>query len=87
MQEMRKITRLQIGEGLSIRLTFDDGSTRAFDLAPLLKKGGVYSPLARTDYFKSARVAPDGRYVEWPDGLDLCADALWIEGVPTHESA
>ena len=83
MQDMRKITRLELGEGLSLRLTFDDGSTRAFDLKPLVKQGGVNSPLAKDEYFKSVRVALDGKNVEWPDGLELCADALWIDGVPT----
>jgi len=87
MEEMHRITRLEVGGKLSLRLTFDDGSTRVFNLAPLVKKGGVYAALSRSDYPRSVRVAPDGRYIEWPDGLDLCADALWMEGAPVREPA
>lgn len=57
------------------------------DCAPLVKKGGVYAPLAAAEYFKSVKTAPDRRYIEWPDGLDLCADALWLEGAPAREPA
>lgn len=87
MEEMRKITRLELGNELALRLTFDDGSTRVFNMAPLVKKGGVYAPLSRAEYFMSVKVATNGRYVEWPNGLDLCADALWLDGVPAHEVA
>ena len=82
MEATRKITRLEVCNGLALRLTFDDGSTRVFNLAPLVTKGGVYAPLTKAEYFNSVKVAADGRYVEWPNGLDLCADALWLDGVP-----
>lgn len=85
--DIRRITRLEFDGELRLRLTFDDGSRRDVDLAPLVRKGGVFAPLARPENFRAARAAADGRYIEWPGGPDLCADALWLEGVPARETA
>ena len=87
MEQPHKITRLEVTGELSLRLTFNDGADRVVSFAPLVKKGGVYAPLSGKDYFKSVRIAPDGRYIEWPSGLDLCADALWLEGASARETA
>lgn len=85
MDALHKITQLEFGADLSLRLTFEDGSAKTFSLAPLVRKGGVYAPLAQASEFRAAKIAPDGRYVEWPNGVDLCADALYIDGIPAHD--
>jgi hypothetical protein len=54
------------------------------DVRPLIEKGGVFAPLADRTLFAKVRLGDDGRYVEWPGELDLCADALWLEG---HKNA
>lgn len=86
MDAVHKITRLEFGADLSLRLTFEDGSAKTFSLAPLVRKGGVFAPLAQAAEFRAAKIAPDGRYVEWPNGVDLCADALYLEGIPAPSS-
>lgn len=60
-------------------LRFSDGTHGVLDLGPHLAAGGVFAPLRNPDEFMALRLARRGRSLEWPCGVDLCADALWME--------
>jgi hypothetical protein len=49
------------------------------DFAPVAKRGGVFTKLSDPQYFAQVRITDRGRAIEWPDELDFCADALWLE--------
>jgi hypothetical protein len=63
-----------------LRLTYADDSTVEIDFAPLIQQGGVYASLADPSFFAQVRIGAGGRFIEWPNGLDFCADALWRQG-------
>jgi hypothetical protein len=64
-------------EGHLLHLTFSDGRKGVVDLSDLIATGGVFAALEDGDTFASVRVAESGRWIEWPNGVDLCADALY----------
>ena len=59
----------------TLRLTFDDGSERAVDLADELW-GVMCEPLRDPAFFGQVRVDPELRTVVWPNGFDLDPDVL-----------
>lgn len=61
-----------------LRIHFDNGETKLFDVKPYIK-GEWYGELSDKDYFR--RVAADGYSVQWPDGQDLCPDEIYYNGV------
>ena len=60
-----------------LRLRFADGCEGILDLTGLINKNGVYTKLRDDNAFTRVRVGPNGRWVEWPQDIDLCADALY----------
>jgi hypothetical protein len=78
------VTRVQTLDDSRLYLEFDNGETRVFDVGPYIK-GSWYGRLADAAYF--ARAAANGYSVEWPDGQDLCPDALYYDSVPVEQSA
>jgi hypothetical protein len=64
-------------------LTGEDRSVAEVRLDDLVGRG-MFAPLADPDVFARAHVSADGYAVEWGDGLDLCADSLWMRA---HDQA
>ncbi|MEX2153957.1 MAG: DUF2442 domain-containing protein [Gemmatimonadaceae bacterium] len=61
--------------GYKIHLTFNDGSEKTLDFRPWLKKGPVFKPLEKLEYFK--RFFLDGGTVAWPNGADMAPEVLY----------
>ncbi len=76
---MHKIIRLLPEKPYKLRITYDNGKTVVFDASPLVKMDGIFTDLADFQQFAAAKVRENGRGVEWPNGADLCADAIWYE--------
>jgi hypothetical protein len=62
-----------------IEALFENGERRIFDLKPYLNRG-VFARLQKPGLFQAARVVAGS--VEWPGGLDLSYDTLYVEGQP-----
>ncbi len=75
---LQTIVRVAPEAGQPIRLTYANGHTVTVGLAPLIRQEGVFTVLANPIVFERVRVGERGRYIEWPGGPDLCADALWL---------
>jgi len=73
------IANVQVLDGCRLRLDFTDGTFGTVDLCPHIEAGGVFSPMADHKVFSAVRLTRGGRSLEWPCGVDLCADALWME--------
>jgi hypothetical protein len=73
---MERIVKVQVLKGFSLRLTFDDGFVRTVDLEPLMA-GPVFVPLRDRRRFREVRVNEKFGCIEWPNGVDLCPDALY----------
>ena len=57
-----------------ISVKFDNGEEKKFDVKPYIK-GDWYGQLRDAAYFKA--VTTDGYTVTWPNGQDICPDALY----------
>ncbi|MDO4493436.1 MAG: DUF2442 domain-containing protein [Clostridia bacterium] len=73
------VTAVRAEQNHSLRLTFDNGEVKRFDVTPYIR-GEWYSALADEAYFNMAFA--NGYTVEWPDGQDLCPDELYHNSVP-----
>ena len=61
-----------------LRLVFDNGEVRFFDLEPYLDKG-VFRELQDKKLFAKARVVAGS--IEWPGEIDLSHDTLFVKSV------
>lgn len=62
-----------------LELLFENGEHRVFDLRPYLHRG-VFVHLRDLATFRAACVIAGS--VEWPGGLDLSYDTLYLESQP-----
>ena len=77
---MLKITDVKPEGGLKIKITYSNSRAIMIDLTSRVKKGGVFAPLVDPTFFDQVKIGRNGRFLEWPGEIDLCADALWFEG-------
>jgi hypothetical protein len=61
------------------QVVFENGECRIFDVKPYLQRG-VFVRLQNHAVFQAARVVAGS--VEWPGGLDLSYDTLYVESQP-----
>jgi hypothetical protein len=71
------ITKAQALDGFRLSLAFSDGVTGVVDLSRHAGRG-VFRAWQQPGFFDRVSVTDDGA-VEWPGGLDLCPDALYLE--------
>lgn len=73
---MTRVTNVNVLGNYGLEITFSDGMTGVIDLSPLITQG-VFASLADPQEFARAFVDPVARTVAWPNGIDLCPDALY----------
>ncbi|MBQ7588894.1 MAG: DUF2442 domain-containing protein [Lachnospiraceae bacterium] len=71
-------TMVEPGKDYVIRVTFDNGEIKTFDVKPYIK-GSWYGMLKDEAYF--SRVKTDGFTVVWPEGQDICPDELYENSI------
>ena len=71
-----RIVKVDVRDGYSLELAFDDGTRGAIDLADLAGRGVFAAWLDRAEFAK-VEVGSGGE-LAWPCGVDLCADALYL---------
>lgn len=86
---MRTITDARPLPDYRVRLTYSDGSIVFYNVGPLINQGGVFAVLRDIEVFNRVEVGERGRYLSWPNEIDLCADALWLEAnhLPNENAA
>ncbi len=61
----------------TVTVIWSDGVTAAVDLAPVVVKGNVLTPMEDADYFVGRmRITTDKLGLEWPNRVDFSADGL-----------
>jgi hypothetical protein len=60
----------------SLKLSFNDGTTKSVNVQPLLT-GPVFEPLRDPQYFARAALDPVCGTVVWPNGADFAPEALY----------
>lgn len=76
-----RITAVSAHDSHILLLTFTNGETRRFDIAPYLGYA-AFEPLRQISFFKLAR-AGHGT-VTWPNDIDFDPDTLYLEGQPVE---
>ena len=67
--------------GHRLRLHYEDGSARVFDVSPFLDRG-IFAALRDPEVFATARAAYGG--VEWSGGQSLSPDTLFLKSTPAE---
>lgn len=89
----KKITAVRANENFTLTLDFDNGESRLFDCAPLLKPGTVFEPFIKLENFKRVYLDEDhcvswdidpnvDSKVVWSNKVDICPDGCYIDSVP-----
>jgi hypothetical protein len=73
---MQKIVNVRIEPGYQLHLSFDDGASGTLDLRDWIEGGGVFEQLRDPAAFARVHIGGGGRFLEWPNEIDVCADAL-----------
>lgn len=76
MDRIPHVLSAEVRGPYSLRLTFDDGSTKRVNLRPYLN-GPVFEPVLDPGYF--ARVLVDSQLgtIVWPNGADFAPETLY----------
>ncbi len=77
---LNHIKSIQAEPEYHLQLIYEDGKVISADFQPIINRGGVFSPLADPEFFRSAALDAQGRAVVWPGELEFCADALRLQG-------
>lgn len=65
-----------------LAVTFYDGTTKFYDMSPLISQNPAFSLLKNEVFFRAVQVDAGGYGVFWNDDIDLACDELWIAGTP-----
>lgn len=76
MPDILRITELQQVGTYSLKVTFNDGTTKRVNVRPLLW-GEVFKPLRDPDRFSEVYLDEETGTVAWPSGADLAPEALY----------
>ena len=70
-------------ENHRLRLRFEDGLERIFDVSPYLEDD-YFSSLRSPAVFNTVRI--NGLTVEWMGGIDICPDELYLNSHPVENA-
>lgn len=79
-----RVKSVQPLDNYMLRLTFADGEIKIFDVKPFLERG-LFTQLKDENLFRSVHVSLDT--VEWANGVDICPELMYEEGIPLNEPA
>ena len=65
---------------LRLSVLFSDGTTKTYDVAPLLNRFPAFGVLSDEALFSSVEVDAGGYGIVWNDDVDLSCDELWENG-------
>ena len=80
------VNSVELLDGYSLRLEFNDGSVRDVDLSTELH-GVVFEPLRDPALFRRVAVNPETGTIEWPNGADFAPEFLHESGTPARQPA
>ena len=77
------VTSVRALDDYQLDVSFDNGERRLFDVKPFLSRG-IFVRLREPSLFKAVRAVAGS--VEWPGGLDLSYETLYVESEPIREA-
>lgn len=87
-ERLRRIEAVRAEAGHRLRVRWTDGPEAEIDFRPFLRRR-AFRALADERVFEQVRVGDWGHSVEWPSGVEVGADSLWLETLSAtgHEDA
>ena len=76
-----KVKNITALPGLKLSVQFTNGTTKIYDVAPLLDRFAAFEPLQDEKLFSNVEVDTGGYGVVWNDDIDLSCDELWNNGI------
>jgi Protein of unknown function (DUF2442) len=79
---LHTIKKVEYLEDYKLKLTFNDKKKKIVDLKKYKTKSedSVFYPFNDLDFFKSVKLDKRLGTIVWPNGVDLCPDALYARG-------
>lgn len=75
-----KISEVEsIGE-FNLKIKFENGITKVYDLKPLFNKWEKFKELKNNDLFKNMKIDTGGYGIIWNDDIDLSCNELYENG-------
>ena len=82
-----KVRKVEPMAGLNLRVQFENGTVKKYDVNPLLVKWPVFRSLELLPgLFDCVRVDAGGYGVVWNDDIDLSCNELWEHGAEVKPS-
>ena len=79
--KFHKIKDVSALTGLKLSVQFTNGTTKIYDVAPLMRRFSAFKLLKDESLFREVEVNQGGYGIIWNDDLDLSCDELWENGV------
>jgi hypothetical protein len=76
-----KIKDVSALSGMKLAVQFVNGTTKIYDVGPLLNRFEAFSALENPELFEAVEVDTGGYGIIWNDDIDLSCDELWGNGV------
>ena len=73
------VTAVRPLENYKLELMFENAEKRVFDVAPYLDTG-VFTKLKDKAVFARVKISLDS--IEWPEGIDLDPEVLYMDSCP-----
>jgi len=78
------VTSVRALENYQLEVSFENGECRSFDVKPYIGRG-IFVRLRDRSLFQAVRAVAGS--IEWPGGLDLSYETLYIESHPIIEES
>ena len=76
--KMRTIVTVKVKSSATLALTWSDGTRADLDLNEMLRDKRLRA-LRESSEFSRVHIGEWGHSLEWPSGVELGADSLWLE--------
>jgi hypothetical protein len=81
MPKRLAISSVEAQDDAILLVRFNNNKTVLYDFKPYITSiGKIYAPLAEPAFFQRFSIDRLGYFIEWENGMDVCADTLWAEG-------
>ena len=79
-----KVRSVEAIEKYKLLVTFEDETTKIYDVKPLFEKWSVFKVLENNyELFSNVKVDLGGYGISWNDEIDLSCNELWENGKET----
>lgn len=75
-----KVKEIQTLENLILKVKFENGKEKYYDIKQLLNKYAIFEQLRKNEVFKKVKIDAGGYGISWNESIDLSCNELWHNG-------